>query len=388
MPYARRNAVSDFSCDASPENLEEPMRHLKIGNGKDSQEGAKGGMNLYPERPGEPDCSFYTRTGLCNYGNKCKYNHPPVTVQEVPLTEGTHFKDELPQRDGQPDCQFFLKTGTCKFGKNCKYHHPRDKQDSQLLQFNILGLPMRKDEKSCPYYMRTRSCKFGVTCKFNHPQPVNTTAYAGFSAPTPVPYSVGLPLCFSRPPFMLSPGLDGLQYYIPLILPPTQLTMPMQQGWSTYLPGPSVSVDFPERPDQPKCQFYMKTGSCKFGSSCKYHHPKEMNQVSPCFMGPFGLPHRPDAPACTSYATYGICKYGEACKFDHPFAAVPPLQEPALISAYHRRTKFTWMATDDLCHEVPKSPDEFKKSVIITEIEDGPSTETTFPSHTAAPQSD
>lgn len=155
--------------------------------------------------------------------------------------------------------QFFLKTGTCKFGKNCKYHHSRDRQDSQLLQFNILGLPIRKvfnisiflsfkclvdgisvsiicsqDEKSCPYYMRTRSCKFGVTCKFNHPQPDNTTAYTGSSAPTPVPYSVGLPLCFSRPPFMLSPGLDGLPYYLPLILPPTLLTMPIQQGWSTY----------------------------------------------------------------------------------------------------------------------------------------------------------
>ncbi|KAG6525920.1 zinc finger CCCH domain-containing protein 63-like isoform X1 [Zingiber officinale] len=379
MPYSRHNAVSDFSCDASSDNLEvmaEPLRHLKTGNEKDSQEDAKGSMNLYPERPGEPDCSFYTRTGLCNYGNKCKFNHPPVTMQEGPLIEGTHHKDELPQRDGQPDCQFFLKTGTCKFGKNCKYHHARDKHDGQLLQFNILGLPMRMDEKSCPYYMRTRSCKFGVTCKFNHPQPNNTTTYSGFSAPTPVPYSVGLPLCFSRPPFMLSPGLDGLQYYMPVILPPTQLTMPMQQGWSTYLPGPSVSVDFPERPDQPKCQFYMKTGSCKFGSSCKYHHPKEMNQVSPCFMGS-------DAPACT----YGICKYGEACKFDHPFVAMLPLQEPASISAYHRRTKFTWMATHDLCHGVPKSPNEFKKSVSITEIEDGSSTETS-PSHTAAPQSD
>lgn len=121
MPYARHNAVPDFPCDASPENLEgvllvygfivlwelekfslfvewnmandlwlvmaEPMRHLKIGNEKDSQESAKGGTNLYPARPGEPDCSFYARTGLCNYGNKCKYNHPPVTMEEVPLIE-------------------------------------------------------------------------------------------------------------------------------------------------------------------------------------------------------------------------------------------------------------------------------------------------------------
>ncbi|KAE8695775.1 Zinc finger CCCH domain-containing protein 34 [Hibiscus syriacus] len=33
---------------------------------------------------------------------------------------------------------------------------------------------------------------------------------------------------------------------------------------------------FPERPGQPECQYYMKTGACKYGSSCRYHHPKEV----------------------------------------------------------------------------------------------------------------
>lgn len=32
---------------------------------------------LYPERPGEPDCAYYLRTGLCRYGLTCRYNHPP-----------------------------------------------------------------------------------------------------------------------------------------------------------------------------------------------------------------------------------------------------------------------------------------------------------------------
>lgn len=30
----------------------------------------------YPDRPGEPDCMYYLRTGLCGYGNNCRYNHP------------------------------------------------------------------------------------------------------------------------------------------------------------------------------------------------------------------------------------------------------------------------------------------------------------------------
>jgi Zinc finger C-x8-C-x5-C-x3-H type (and similar) len=31
----------------------------------------------YPERPGEPDCSYYMRTGTCRFGMTCKFNHPP-----------------------------------------------------------------------------------------------------------------------------------------------------------------------------------------------------------------------------------------------------------------------------------------------------------------------
>lgn len=31
----------------------------------------------YPERPGEQDCAYYMRTGLCGYGRHCHFNHPP-----------------------------------------------------------------------------------------------------------------------------------------------------------------------------------------------------------------------------------------------------------------------------------------------------------------------
>lgn len=39
--------------------------------------GLPGGDSLYPERPGEPDCTYYIRTGSCGYGERCRYNHPP-----------------------------------------------------------------------------------------------------------------------------------------------------------------------------------------------------------------------------------------------------------------------------------------------------------------------
>lgn len=51
---------------------------------------------------------------------------------------------------------------------------------------------------------------------------------------------------------------------------------------------------FPERPDQPECQFYMKTGDCKFGAVCKFNHPKERLIPAPnCALSPLGLPLRP-----------------------------------------------------------------------------------------------
>lgn len=31
----------------------------------------------YPVREGEPECSYYIRTGLCRFGVTCRFNHPP-----------------------------------------------------------------------------------------------------------------------------------------------------------------------------------------------------------------------------------------------------------------------------------------------------------------------
>lgn len=59
---------------------------------------------------------------------------------------------------------------------------------------------------------------------------------------------------------------------------------------------------FPERPDQPECQFYMKTGDCKFGAFCKFHHPKDRLIPAPnCLLSPLGLPLRPVSSLCLLY---------------------------------------------------------------------------------------
>lgn len=38
--------------------------------------GGGGGGDSFPERPDEPDCIYYLRTGVCGYGSRCRFNHP------------------------------------------------------------------------------------------------------------------------------------------------------------------------------------------------------------------------------------------------------------------------------------------------------------------------
>ncbi|KAJ6941158.1 zinc finger CCCH domain-containing protein 3-like [Populus alba x Populus x berolinensis] len=355
----KSNAVSNQSAD----NIEEAFWRLKI---HDPQE--QGGMaqsSPYPDRPGVQDCGYYLRTGLCGYGSNCRFNHPIYSAQ------GTQLREELPERIGQPDCGYYIKTGTCKYGSTCKYHHPRDRNGAGPVSFNALGLPMRQDEKSCPYYMRTRSCKFGVACKFHHPQPASlgtslplagAAAFGSTGSPivpsSGLPYVGGLPTWSlpRAPPYMPGTHLQGPQAYMPVVVSPSQGIVPVP-GWNTYVgnsnPMSSSSIlgsnraydsrnhgdsgssgqahllstaipALPERPDQPECRHFMSSGTCKYGSDCKYHHPKErIAQLATNTMGPFGLPLRPGQAVCPDYSMYGVCKFGPTCRYDHPLPTYP-----------------------------------------------------------------
>lgn len=330
----------------------------------------------YPEREGEPDCSYYIRTGLCRFGSTCRFNHPPNRKLAI---AAARMKGEYPERIGQPECQYYLKTGTCKFGPTCKFHHPKDKAGiTGRVPLNVLGYPLRPNEPECAYYLRTGQCKFGGTCKFHHPQPSNLSSlrgsavYPSVHSPTANPsgqqsYPGGMTSwSLSRASLIPSPRWQGPSSYTPLILPQGMVSVP---SWNTYM-GQLGSVSspegqqqtagnspiyggasrggesgvpmspvagyrsgtapagyyalqrdnvFPERPGQPECQYYMKTGDCKFGAVCRFHHPKERIIPAPdCILSPMGLPLRPGEPLCIFYSRYGICKFGPNCKFDHP----------------------------------------------------------------------
>ncbi|WRX29686.1 zinc finger protein [Theobroma cacao] len=133
---------------------------------------------------------------------------------------------------------------------------------------NLPIYPQRPGEKDCAHYMLTRTCKFGDSCKFDHP--------------IWVPEG-GIP------------------------------------DWKE-VPLATTSESLPERAGEPDCPYFLKTQRCKFGSKCKFNHPKDKLAISGAFenIQVAVLPERPSEPSCSFYVKTGKCKFGATCKFHHP----------------------------------------------------------------------
>ncbi|KAJ4907220.1 Zinc finger CCCH domain-containing protein 26 [Raphanus sativus] len=76
--------------------------------------------------------------------------------------------------------------------------------------------------------------------------------------------------------------------------------------------------ELPERIGEPDCEYFLKTGACKYGSTCKFHHPKDRNGAEPVLFNVLGYPMRQGEKSCPYYVQTGMCRFGVACKFHHP----------------------------------------------------------------------
>ncbi|KAE8706504.1 hypothetical protein F3Y22_tig00110392pilonHSYRG00097 [Hibiscus syriacus] len=271
--------------------------------------------SAYPERPGEPDCSYYIRTGLCRFGH-----HVILIILQTAIA-AARMKGEFPERVGQPECQawtlflgfscwmaltpaftawklncnpteanllqYYLKTGTCKFGATCKFHHPRDKAGIAGRVSLNLGYPLRRlDLVGKLYFFNDRKRLMALllsSCPFsNHPgqqsYPGGITNWSEhLSFPAPLARSI------KYAPLMLPQGMAHLLFScVWTTLELTSEATHENSNWSTDIsiffrePAADKCVYalqrenvFPERPGQPECQFYMKTGDCKFGAVCR-----------------------------------------------------------------------------------------------------------------------
>eukprot|EP00954_Amorphochlora_amoebiformis_P025262 1371848-Amorphochlora_amoeboformis.AAC.1 len=175
------------------------------------------------------------------------------------------------------------------------YSRPGQRFSNPPAQLNSAGYPIRPLVKNCSFYEKTG--KYGSECRWNHPEGITPTNAAQNATPDCKMNSRGFPL---RPLEMNAQG-------------------------------------YPKRPECEVCQYYAKTGSCSFGSTCKYHHPEleelealkkegkeeeakdeQYNPADPAEMNSKGFPLRPDQPTCTYYLKFQTCKYGATCRFNHP----------------------------------------------------------------------
>ncbi|XP_068637134.1 zinc finger CCCH domain-containing protein 8-like isoform X2 [Aristolochia californica] len=302
-----------------------------------------------PERQGEPDCPYFLKTQKCKFGSKCKFNHPQDKVENASASiEGVSEisdKSLLPERPSEPPCSYYMKTGQCKFGLNCKFHHPKDvplpvapdptsgeEHDSAAaskttksftpfipaLMHNSKGLPIRPGEMDCPFYLKTSSCKYGSTCRYNHPDR----------------YAINPPIAAA-----LSQALmPSLMATVPLGVLNLGTSISNINSWLGQTSLPSGLTIYPQRLGQTECDYYMKTGVCKFGERCKFDHPVDRTAPAPSVMKQAlqqsvkltlaGLPRREGEVLCSLYMKTGICKFGPTCKFDHP----PPFKAIAMVT--------------------------------------------------------
>jgi len=162
-------------------------------------------------------------------------------------------KNEHPKED----CRDYLRTGRCKYGASCKYNHPLNVQSGGGMKAPINPseplFPIRYSEPVCQYYMKHGTCKFGQACKFHHPPEVAGTGSSNVMNGNNA-VLVSVPIGGRKD--------DGCSH------PP-----------SMWRNGNESSVQMlPQRPDEPKCIFFLKNGRCKYGATCRYHHPLNGNR--------------------------------------------------------------------------------------------------------------
>lgn len=104
--------------------------------------------------------------------------------------------------------------------------------------------------------MRTGTCKFGSSCKYDHPrQGAGSVTHVTLNY-----YGYPLrPVCFIDVSFLQTSIMSEFNFII---------------KWFNKL-------EFLNKQGEKECSYYLKTGQCKFGPTCKFHHPQPASQVTP-----------------------------------------------------------------------------------------------------------
>lgn len=140
--------------------------------------------------------------------------------------------------------------------------------------------PIRPHAPVCQYYMKHATCKFGQACKFHHPPHHAATMHGVVGGGVGGGVVVGSMTGGGVGPAVFMNGGGGGRKIMDapvtqLILNPVGISCTDMLGGSG---GAMMMQLLPQRPDEPDCIYFLKNGRCKYGATCRYHHPVNYHQ--------------------------------------------------------------------------------------------------------------
>lgn len=200
-----------------------------------------------------------------------------------------------PQRPGEQDCRDYLRTGRCKYGESCKFNHPPNVENGggvRAIDPTEPLYPVRPGEPTCQYFSKHGTCKFGQSCRFNHP-----TDSSLMDRGKPSGHLVFVTTTNSS-----SPAIDTLLSHMEASSTPVQI--------------------LPQRPTEPSCIFFLRNRKCKYGATCKFHHPLDaLNRNNPTTITSNNTSYNyPANVATTQIQEHGLTYASESNVYDrlHP----------------------------------------------------------------------
>jgi len=231
------------------------------------------------------------------------------------------------------------------------------------IETNEEGLPLRPGKEQCLVYLNTGVCQNGLACIFDHTKGAKGMQKANFTGMRPMP---GLPpMNTAASPMMpATDDIDGVKIdkrkdegpMAPTVksAPPTKRESGDFSSREEKEPAapekerePPIEYNadgLPLRPGAQKCGFYLRSGQCNYGPSCRFDHPEGLAGmlagpggfgVCPLAVGgantnEAGLARRPGRDQCPFLAKTGTCPFGAECRFDH--TAAPNTELPKSTS--------------------------------------------------------
>lgn len=249
----------------------------------------------------------------------------------------------------EKECAYYLRTGSCKFGDTCKFHHPQPSNAVVSIRGSSVyttvpspGIPGQQPYSGGLTNWPLSRASFITGTRWQGPSsyaqlilPQGMVQVPGWNA---YPVSLISFCIFCLPLKKLNPVVGSAMENFPVSKTKIWISLQGQMGSAVSSPGnqqqtpprtgqfygssqqseitgsggqgsvssyqvSSVPMGvyafhkenlFPERPGEQECQYYMKTGDCKFGAVCRFHHPRErVIPVPDCILSPLGLPLRP-----------------------------------------------------------------------------------------------